>query len=189
MAPADFNELDILGQKFNRLTVLSFSHRAKASRGTRLFYLCKCECGTEKVIRRGSIVSGETVSCGCVRKSPRLPNKESVFNELFYKYQKAASNRNYAFDLSIDEFRMIIAQNCWYCGITPSLPFTKSSQTIFYNGIDRMRNDLGYTFKNSVPCCKICNRAKSNMPYEEFVSWIKEIKNSDTLHFWQSFLA
>jgi len=31
------------------------------------------------------------------------------------------------------------------------------------------------TKENSVPCCFICNRAKGNMGYKDFILWIQTI--------------
>jgi hypothetical protein len=55
--------IDLTGQKFGRLTVIE---RAENKRGSRQpYWLCKCECGNEKVIRVDHLKSGHTVSCGC----------------------------------------------------------------------------------------------------------------------------
>ena len=56
--------IDIIGKKFGRLTVISFSH----SNGYRKYYLCKCECGKEKIIYKGNLLAGRTLSCGCLQK-------------------------------------------------------------------------------------------------------------------------
>jgi len=34
----------------------------------------------------------------------------------------------------------------------------------------------GYTKKNCVSCCKICNRAKSGMGFDDFMSWIRRLQ-------------
>lgn len=47
----------------------------------------------------------------------------------------------------------------------------------YFNGIDRVDNFKGYTLENSVPCCTICNRAKSNMLYDDFMSYIQRFKS------------
>ena len=54
---------------------------------------------------------------------------------------------------------------CHYCGVrgNPRL------------GIDRKDNDLCYTLANSVPCCKLCNRAKLTQTYEEFQSYLQRV--------------
>lgn len=61
---------DILGQHFGRLTVI-----AKApSRNGRSYWLCRCECGNEVIVRGTSLTSGNTKSCGCLHH-PDLTGK------------------------------------------------------------------------------------------------------------------
>ena len=57
-------EIEIIGKKFGRLTVLAFSH----SRGYAKYYVCRCDCGKNKVVLKGNILSGKTKSCGCYQK-------------------------------------------------------------------------------------------------------------------------
>jgi hypothetical protein len=57
--------LDIIGNRFGRLTVLECVGLNKCG-GT--IFLCECDCGNKKTISRSHIVSGDTRSCGCLRK-------------------------------------------------------------------------------------------------------------------------
>lgn len=50
------------GQKYGRLELLS-----KTKKNGRIFWLCKCDCGNEKVIRADAI-GVRTFSCGCYGK-------------------------------------------------------------------------------------------------------------------------
>jgi hypothetical protein len=43
-----------------------------------------------------------------------------------------------------------------------------------------MHNEFGYTIDNSISCCRICNRAKSDMPYEEFMAWVEQMRKYRT---------
>lgn len=52
---------DYIGQKFNRLTILSFA----PTRRNGSYVNCLCECGTLKEIRLIHLSQGVTVSCGC----------------------------------------------------------------------------------------------------------------------------
>lgn len=52
---------DLSGQKFGMLTAISFAGR----RNGRIRWLAKCECGAEKIVLSGSLVRGQTKSCGC----------------------------------------------------------------------------------------------------------------------------
>lgn len=57
------------GQVFGRLTVLEEAPAPTeytAYRG--LWYRCRCQCGNEAVVRRSSLVRGDTRSCGCLRR-------------------------------------------------------------------------------------------------------------------------
>lgn len=51
---------DLTGKTFGYLTVLGKAPRCN-------FWHCRCKCGTEKDIFRGSLTSGDTKSCGCIR--------------------------------------------------------------------------------------------------------------------------
>lgn len=53
---------DLTGQKFEKLTVIK---RVENDKNNRVQYLCKCECGSIKIIRGSSLTSGNTKSCGC----------------------------------------------------------------------------------------------------------------------------
>ena len=49
------------GQKFGRITLVELREKTSGS----YTWLCKCECGNEKLIRIGSLRKGYTKSCGC----------------------------------------------------------------------------------------------------------------------------
>lgn len=74
--------MDLIGKKFGQLLVLSLDHKQPKyskqgkNEGYRYFFLCKCDCGKEKIINGESIVRGLTVSCGCYRKK--------VFNHIIH---------------------------------------------------------------------------------------------------------
>jgi len=57
--------LDLIGKRFGRLTVKDFSERKDG----RTFWLCECDCGNEITARVDSLTSGETQSCGCLRRT------------------------------------------------------------------------------------------------------------------------
>ena len=55
--------VNLTGNKYGKLEVLSFSHTTPSNSMSN--YLCKCACGNEKVITHGSLQSGSALSCGC----------------------------------------------------------------------------------------------------------------------------
>lgn len=56
--------MEIIGQKFNRWTVLRLDHHV----GSKAFYACVCECGTNAIVRKDQLTRGVSKSCGCWKK-------------------------------------------------------------------------------------------------------------------------
>lgn len=63
------------GDKFGRLTLLS---QAVSGIGNRTRWLCRCECGMEKIIRQSTLRNGATRSCGCL--SAEMTRRRSVIH-------------------------------------------------------------------------------------------------------------
>jgi hypothetical protein len=56
---------DILGKRFGRYTVVK---RAANNRHKQARWICRCDCGTERVVLGYSLTSGHTQSCGCLQR-------------------------------------------------------------------------------------------------------------------------
>ena len=57
--------IDLMGQKFGRLTVIE---RAENTKDGRAQWKCKCDCGNELIVRGKNLRNGSTKSCGCLQK-------------------------------------------------------------------------------------------------------------------------
>ena len=172
---------DLVGEKFSNLTVIK---RLKNSPGNNdRLWLCTCDCGNTKIVSTVHLKNGIIKDCGC-KKKPRKHDlnhylTSSTIYNLFVRYKNKAKKRNISFKINESFFEKIIKLNCAYCNNPP----------IKYNGIDRVDNCKGYTVDNCVPCCKFCNRAKSNKSLEDFISWgIKLGNNLDLLYPDQKYL-
>lgn len=55
----------MIGQKFNRWTIVAESEVKLNKRTT---YLCRCDCGTEKLQQGSMVKHGHTKSCGCFNR-------------------------------------------------------------------------------------------------------------------------
>jgi hypothetical protein len=109
-----------------------------------------------------------------------MPYGEAARKSLYGTYILGAKKRGLEFSLSLKEFSTITTRNCHYCGVAPKQVYAhkqrKGKTTPYiYNGIDRVDNTKGYTKKNSIPCCKVCNRAKSAMTKKEFIAWLDQL--------------
>jgi hypothetical protein len=55
---------DHTGKRFGKLTAV---RRTSEPGAGRTYWLCKCDCGTEKVVNASGLVQGTIRSCGCLR--------------------------------------------------------------------------------------------------------------------------
>lgn len=56
---------DLTGQRFGSLVVLSRAEKPKNVKSPGSYFLCQCDCGTQKIIMGKSLRKGKTISCGC----------------------------------------------------------------------------------------------------------------------------
>lgn len=82
------------------------------------------------------------------------------------KLKASAKERKYNINLDVNKYQVLIDAGCYYCG--------KSLANENGYCLDRVDSSKGYNIQNLVGCCKICNRAKSNMSVYEFIDWVKK---------------
>jgi len=162
---------NFVGKRFGKLRI---TEKLGSYKDRSLIWKAVCDCGNTIEMKSRSLLYGNVKSCGCLRK---IKKGEANLRKIYRGYKNEAKIKNILFNLSIEEFKKITSKKCFYCGIEPKQrSYRKFSNGIYlYNGIDRRNNLLGYTKENSLPCCFICNRAKGNMSYENFILWIKKI--------------
>lgn len=59
---------DLVGKTFARLTVLSCLGRRNDGRKNKVYWLCRCQCGSEKEVAEGLLIRGGCRSCGCLQR-------------------------------------------------------------------------------------------------------------------------
>ncbi len=169
-----------IGDKIQQFTILEI---IKQSTNIRPLIKVQCNCGIIKNIKIKQLYGRkyQTISCGCSKiaasKKFRKQFGESARNRLLRRYKNDAKRRNLEFLLDLDVFTKLTQQNCHYCGLQPNSKCGEKNDYGFYiyNGLDRKNNSEGYTIKNSVTCCKQCNRAKMDLNYEDFLLWAQRL--------------
>ena len=102
------------------------------------------------------------------RKNKKKMDRDSVIRNKMPKYRYRTYKRNakrkeLAFNLSFSKFIALIKQSCYYCGTEDS------------HGMDRIDNKFGYSVKNIVPCCTMCNMMKNKHSLDEFIGKCNKI--------------
>lgn len=75
------NIKDLTGQKFGRLTVI----KRDEQKTDRVYWLCQCDCGNPNLvsIRSSNLTSGDTKSCGCLKKEGNVSQILDLTNQRF----------------------------------------------------------------------------------------------------------
>lgn len=106
-------------------------------------------------------------------------NKEILIRCVFSKYRHRAKYKGIEFTLSHESFASVIVRNCYICGQKPSNKYVNAKGpkygVLFYSGIDRVDNSVGYVDGNVMPCCSKCNSMKSKLSHSDFKKHIKKI--------------
>jgi hypothetical protein len=124
-------------------------------------------------------IDGFTCLCKTCKKAidkeHREKNREKIKEYqrspryVYIQIKASAKRRKIPFLLDEDYYIKNLAfKPCFYCG---------SDNTKHW--IDRVDNDhaIGYTEKNSVPCCQLCNRMKMDLDFSLFIEQCKKIIN------------
>lgn len=74
---------NLTNQRFGSLTVIGQAEKRDKHRGK--YWKCLCDCGNETIVRGDHLISGKTLSCGCLQKMRAGANK---IDELGHKYGK-----------------------------------------------------------------------------------------------------
>ena len=174
-----------VGDKFGSLSVKRFEQRKKNR-----VLIAQCACGSEKTFWKISAVKNQK-SCGCgINQNGLTKEQRRSWNFRFQGYKNGAKKRGYSWELSLEDFIKISSQNCTFCGSEPKewecfsnapsvrkdSPLAKKEKYLIkISGVDRLDNTKGYTIDNSVPCCVYCNRAKSDLSFNDFKLHIERI--------------
>ena len=75
--PTHSNFIDLTGDKYGQLLVLSYAGKKNKSHT----WNCRCDCGGHSVVHSYSLRSGNTRSCGCLKSAP-TPQKATRYKDM-----------------------------------------------------------------------------------------------------------
>ena len=177
--------IDLTNQKFGNLTVISRDHTKKNLNSMGTFWLCKCSCGNDTIVKRTSLIGGFTKSCGCFRKNKIYKGYESISGVYFSRLKKGAGSRDLKFDISIKDLWDLFIKQKKLCALTKIKlnlvrNYTKNriDQTA---SLDRIDNQKGYVKNNIHWVHKDVNIMKGKLDVNYFIEICIAISNNCSL--------
>lgn len=179
--------LQLEGQRFGKLIVESVSTK---DRNGHYRFLCRCDCGVEKVVQGTHLVQGKTISCGCAKPRGSSHKQWTGCGEIHGNYfagirRSAAGSKGRApltFDITIEYiWDLFLAQErrCALSGLELNFkvgnynsPGRGHSQTA---SLDRIDSGEGYVPGNVQWVHKDINRMKSVLPQDRFLDLCRRV--------------
>jgi hypothetical protein len=171
---------DLTGMAFGKLRIIG--QTGSVCRHGYKIWRAECACGDtiERPSYRFVHAAGRKTAISCPkcapRGRPRLPNNHSHVTYIWNHIRRGAIDRGIIFELTPEQVREIVSQDCTYCGEPPQLRTIHNLAGSFsWTGVDRIDSDEGYVTGNVAPCCGVCNTAKNDMPLMEFEEWVARV--------------
>lgn len=137
---------DHKGEVYGRLTVLYFIKREK----NKTYWKCKCECGNEIIIPITYLTTGDTQSCGCLRKEVTAKtSKKNSFVKNHRLYSIWIDMRRRCYNKNRKSYKYYYKKNICICEQWKN-DFAEFQDWSLKNGykdnltIDRINNDGNY---------------------------------------------
>ena len=173
--------MNYIGYKTNAFEIIDVAPSDEQTKSRKRFIVKCLKCGATYTRDIQSIKKFK--GDGCLLCTPRY-SKNSKNNDwhLYIHYKGHARSKNRSFELTYDQFKTIVHNNCFYCGSEPTylksmIRYSKNTSLQKLNGVDRIDSSKGYTLDNCVPCCALCNQMKSNIDFNTFLEQIAKIHN------------
>lgn len=167
------------GNQYGQLTALQ---KAGSDQWKAVQWEFLCMCGKTATFTGSQVARGKTTHCGCL--SPTYMKREG------WRFIKGDQQRSaarvvwrslYRDGCPFEDFLRLSQLPCHYCGtheLTSRLEYHKDRSTgvVFrYNGLDRLDSTKDHSLDNVVTACQQCNYAKQDVPYSEFIEWIRKV--------------
>jgi len=176
-------KLNLVGQKFNRLTVIKFAY----IKNKRTAWLCKCDCGNFTIVVNSSLKNGDTKSCGCLKRDKTIEKnilsaKHSMSYTKFYGVWHRMKQR--CLNKKKDNYKNYGGRGITVC--ERWLKFENFRDDMYlsykehklnnkYTSLDRMNNNENYCKEN----CRwaTCKEQQNNTRYNYLLTYKRQTLN------------
>lgn len=172
---------DLSGQKFGKLTVLSYA----GSDRNRSSWKCECECGNIVNVNQMELVRGDTLSCGCLRTSFGELQIEKILKEHQITYKKEYSFNDLVSENGVPlRFDFAVFENeClqYLIEYDGEQHYLTKIDSIWSDTVekrkerDRIKNE--YAWQHNIPLYRVPYWEKNNITFENIITDSHLVKN------------
>lgn len=163
---------DLVGKRFGSLTVVEPSSTQ---------WLCRCDCGTTGRVSHSNLLTGNSTSCGCKRRTTLKALNWTGFGEIsghyWYVVNAGAKARGLQVSVTIEEAWALFLEQDRACALTGRpLTFAATARTSVDTqtaSFDRIDSSKGYIVGNVQWIHKDLQDMKMAKPQDEFVRLCK----------------
>lgn len=164
----------MINETYNNWTILCFHGRNKRRA------LCRCSCGTEKIVNTYDVRSGKSKRCKDCSICKGKNNNHwkgcgDVPGRIYSAIKKNAEDRDLPIEISIDYIAELFLKQGKKCALSGlCLSFDPEETTA---SLDRINSSKGYVPGNVQWVRKDINIMKWSLSNEEFINWCNLIAN------------
>lgn len=171
--------LNLIGQKFGKLTVLSRDvETPRKEKDYNFYWWCQCDCGNKITARSNHLSAGDVKSCGCLNNKCRNESFHwkghgDISGRVFNGIKQCAKKRKISFEITITEiWNLFIKQNqkCALTGLPLSFP-TMDKRWDGNASLDRIDSSKGYVIGNIQWVHKDINFMKQQLSTEKLIEY------------------
>lgn len=176
--------IDLTNDKYGLLRVISLDHVNEKGRS---YWLCKCECGTKKVVSSKNLRAkgkrGRTGSCGCMKQNYDygiLDESKWIFPRFVWTgIVRNANDKNREMNITPEYISRLYIDQKGLCSISGvEIQFSekvRDSPKEQTASLDRIDSSKGYIIGNCQWIHKDLQSMKLDRTQEKFINWCKII--------------
>ena len=177
-------KLDLIGQKFGKLVVISqFVNKEKG----RIIYKCKCDCGKLCNKDYGGIKTCKLPNCGCVTRFRGVRREEDGSGEVtLTTWSRICNKRSKEHEFTIYHRYVWILflkqkRKCVYTGLPITFPKNTQPSELLKStaSLDRIDSKKGYIKGNVQWVHKNANLMKQTFSHEHFIKMCNLISKNN----------
>lgn len=174
--PRGTPKVDFIGKSFGMLTVIGL---VEGRDHNQYRWLCRCQCGSEKVLRTS--VLNKRKSCGCLLHQSKAKSRNwKGVGELsavrWHLMKNKASRRGLEFSISPHYMWDLFEKQGGKCALTgESIDLGRNKNDYGVASLDRIDSKRGYVEGNVQWVHRVVNFMKQSLSDEDFVRWCKKV--------------